>query len=233
MLAPLLLLTIAGNTLAENRQTQANADNIRTLLPKSCVFSSNYQQEKQSKKLPFPLRSSGEIFFDCKKGLIWENKAPFLEKTIFTTEGEHFRLIPNEPIEQLEGLQYTHLSSLLLSILSADIARIKNRFNIDIEKNGQIKLMPKSSTIKKRLHSIAIKKNDNSEHESLDITISAQRSQITKISIHNIKDLDNIDSHGNIHHHPCLSLLEKKSNANTSCDILKNPHKYIRLNINS
>ncbi len=233
-LAILLLLSITTKSIAENNQTQNSASDIRALLPKSCIFSSSFQQEKKSQKLPFPLVSSGQIFFHCQKGLIWEKKSPFLEKTIFTTQEANFRLVPNEPIEQLEGPQYDYLSSLLLSLLSADIATINDKFTVDIaSENKHIKLTPKSNTIRKRLHSIDIKKNDSVENESLDIYISTQKNQTTKISINNISNLDNINPNNSTDYQPCLSLLETTDSDRDVCDMLKNPQKYTGLNLNN
>ncbi len=231
VLVILLLSSINTKTIAENTQTSDRDDNIRALLPQSCVFSSNFEQEKKSQKRPFPLKSSGSIFFHCERGLIWENESPFLEETIFTSKKANFRLVPNEPVEQLEGPKYDYLSSLLLSILSADIAAIDDKFTLHLKNKNQITLTPKNKTISKRLLSIDIEKNSNTKNESLSISIKTQKNQTTKISITNIINLGHVEPSNHTNYRSCLSSTEIKDSSKESCNILRNPKKYIRLDI--
>jgi hypothetical protein len=229
----------------DNVKAKNKVDIINNLLPKSCIFLASFHQQKKTKELLFPLLSSGQLFFNCEKGLIWTNTKPFKEDTIYTSSGINFRLIPNEPIEQLEGPQHTYLASLLLGILSADLSAIESKFkvliapsdhtgnNTGIESSEIIKLTPKNKNIEKRLNSIYIKKHFINNKEAIIITVNTISHQTTKIFIDDIKELLRSESEPKNIDQQCLTYIKKTETYQNACAILKNPQQHISLKANN
>lgn len=229
----------------DNVKAKNKVDIINDLLPKSCLFLASFHQQKNTKELPFPLLSSGQLFFNCEKGLIWTNTKPFKEDTIYTRPGINFRLVPNEPLEKLEGPQHTYLASLLLGILSADLNAIESKFNVfiapsnhsgnntGIESSEIIKLTPKNKNIEKRLNSIYIKKHFINNKETIIITVNTKNHQTTKIFIDDIKDLFPSESEPKNIDQQCLTYIKKIETYQSACAILKNPQQHISLKANN
>jgi hypothetical protein len=229
----------------DNVKEKNKVDIINNLLPKSCKFLASFHQQKNTKEFPVPLLSSGQLFFDCEKGLIWKNTEPFKENTIYTNSGINFRLIPNETIEQLEGPQHAYLASLLLGILSADLSAIESKFkvliapndqnpnNTGIESSGVIKLTPKNKNIEKRLNSIYINKNYVNNKEAIIITVNTINHQTTTIFIDNIKNLFRSESESKNIDQQCLTYIKKIKPYQNACAILKSPQQHISLKANN
>jgi hypothetical protein len=230
---------------ASNIQQNNTSEYIKEIFPKSCVFSGNFEQKKDAENLPLPLLSNGQLFFNCNEGLIWRNINPFIEDTIYTNSGFNFRLIVDEPIEQLNGQKYTYLSNLLLDILSGDLNAIEKNFYLSVsslknsnlknintettkhDKYYKVKLTPKNKNIEKYLASIDIAKLDNHKNETITISINTINLKTTKIHISNIQYLLNPNNEHQLSKKFCLKNLKKIIESKSSCEILKNPKKYI------
>ena len=246
-----LSLTLTFIALASADESSIKKNNttkyIKGLFPKSCVFTGNFEQKKETENLPLPLISNGQLFFNCKQGLIWKNNEPFQEDTIYTISGFNFRLIVDEPIEQLNGQQYTYLSNLLLDILSADLNAIENKFYLSTslvgdrdskkinteatkdEKYFKLKLIPKNKNIARYLASIDIEKPAQHKNESIKISVNTTNLKSTKIDILNIQYLNNTKHSLKDSKKVCLKYLKELTKNDSSCEILENPKKYANL----
>jgi len=108
----------------------AKTDSPLSILPNHCHFTSNIKQTKNVEGLPVPLISSGQIFFHCKHGLIWQTIEPVKELLIFS--GKYYQFKENGPnsLERLNTQESSFLSNLLQGIMGADQSYIEESFSI-------------------------------------------------------------------------------------------------------
>jgi hypothetical protein len=238
-----LALIYAALAFSEETSIKKVNSNIQDFFPKTCVFTGDFEQKKETEHLP--LLSSGKLFFNCKQGLIWRNVKPFKEDTVYTNSGFNFRFISDEPLEQLNGQQHIYLSNLLLDILSADIDAIEKDFHlstssknqidhkkIDAEtpkeiKNDTIILIPKNKNIAEYLASIDIEKAVYNKQNSITILVKTKSLKTTQIDIRNIQYLTTTDHGFKMSRNLCFKHLKTLSTIDSPCEILENPKKYI------
>lgn len=242
----LSVLSFSLNTLANNMDNSNSSSGtaettLKELLPSNCFFSANFIQNRDIKKLPIPLSSSGKLLFSCDYGLLWKTEKPIQETLIYSTPHLNYRIAENNSIEVLAGQKHNYLSKFLLSILSNDIKKIGNEFTITKNVNNgmpSILLNPNNNFIKKGLESIRLSKtanqlpsNLNESIEEIFITITDTQNQSTRITINNFQTLS-------------LETTKKNSkdisgscnlfmNETISCNILEKPYSVEIINSNN
>lgn len=227
----LTLFTLAvfsiNSGLTQEKKTSTSPTKLVDLLPKQCVFSGAFTQQKTINTLPKPLSSEGIMFFSCKHGLIWKNIKPFPESLIYTSENVHFRNTESEQAIPLEGQQHYYLAKFLIDLLSANIESLNEQFSIESgsSENGLI-LLPNNAFIKKGLQSISIAKEqeDKSKKESLVINIKDPKGQTTLLEINNLI-VHSKTKKANIEG-DCISATKNDKHEENACNILSDPQRY-------
>lgn len=185
-------------------------------LPTNCNFSGDFTQKKYLKGLPLPLHSSGQFFFACRYGLIWDVNKPNKETRIYTHENTHFSLSNAEKPVLLEGIANFYLAKFLLSILSGNSKALYNSYDIQQNSSSAITLIPKNKYLKKGLSSIELLKKPLSEKNLITVKITDANQQITEILVSENKQYkeENI-----------IDVCNNTYSDNT-CSILKDPSEY-------
>ena len=153
---------------------------LQAMLPDSCQFSGKFEQHKQLSGIPDPLVSSGQVFFSCHHGLIWQQLQPFNESVVYTNKGLHFRSTGSSGAENLEGPQHEVTANLLINLLGANIEAIIDDFSLlsPVERSNStasqatpsMMLKPANDLLKRAMSSITIDKlsNDNIRIQFID-----------------------------------------------------------------
>ncbi len=180
MIKSILLSFVLATTFA-----YANSDKeleiLKSMLPEACFFSGEFNQSKQIKTLPVPLKSNGEFVYSCDSGLIWNTQKPIVESLVFTNEKLHFLVLDQSTQENLDGVQHFFLANLLLSLMAGDTQFIANEFKLISSKDqhGILTLKPKNKMVKQAIQSVMLKKIESSN--VLEISITDSKQQITQI----------------------------------------------------
>jgi len=148
-------------------------------LPQHCHFSSQFKQTKSLVSLPVPLKSSGNIYFSCQAGLIWQTQLPIQEELVLTQRSVHFQYSQTNQLETINSLQTQFLSKLLIGLISVNKSYINETFSVETLSENQFKLTPNNNKVKKAIESINISLVSAKQELLIDIL---QKDQ-TKISI--------------------------------------------------
>ncbi len=199
--------------------TRSSEEILQSSLPNSCNFSGTFTQEKQLQGLPKPLQSSGDFFFSCDYGLVWQTARPIKEIRIYTTENIHFSIAENQEPQTLSGIANFYLAKLLLDIMSGNTKQLYTDYNVNINNAEKldITLTPKNKYLKKGLKSIQFLKGlADKENTSIKVNITDANQQVTAMSItENTQYTDK----------KAIALCETIYGSNT-CAILKDPSQY-------
>lgn len=115
-----------------------------------------FQQTRQLKNLPYPIKSQGEYTLN-KEELHWHTQSPIENQIKINQEG----------IWQQNAQQWTRQqnisektqSQLLLALFKGDTASLKQHFALELsgdKENWQLELKPKSQILKQIFHKIEI-----------------------------------------------------------------------------
>ena len=224
-IATVLSLTLASNTAISQVSTHVSALDS---LPKHCHFSAKFDQQKTLKSLPIPLKSTGQIYFSCNDGLIWETQAPIRESLILTRSEYQFKqqglLSQTNGLEVLDSIESRFLSRLLIGLMSSDKNYIEKTFEISSLNTAEFILKPKDQFISKAIKTVQIKHQVSPE--VLSISINHTDDTQVNIDTHNVIVLPN----DNVHMQQCLDT----GNPEQHCIALFDPAKMaILLNENS
>jgi hypothetical protein len=216
--ACILVFLLASNTtvsLAKNATTSLGS------LPKHCHFSAKFDQQKTLTSLPIPLKSSGQIYFSCNAGLIWETQTPIKESLILTKSDYQFRQNNQAEygkapeFEVLDSLESRSLSRLLIGLMSSDNAYIDKTFNSKKFGKTELLLTPKDQFISKAIETVKIKRQITSD--ILSITINHADGTVVNIDTHNVIIFEGSTDHIN----QCLGLKYPENH----CKALFDPKK--------
>lgn len=217
----LLIYSLAALTSAN-----ASDNDLTRLLPKQCVFYGNFFQTRNIERLPSSLNSSGNFFFSCERGIIWQTLYPIKSSLIYTTDGTSFEGTHEKNSQQtsftsLNGTKHYYLGKFLINLLSANLQELHSDFDATHttpppNNTLAILLTPKNEKIKKSLKNITLKRQEN--ESTLLITINNNESQ-TNIKIDTI---ENTTTHKSTLETCKLSL---KNNIEP-CDPLFSPHNF-------
>ena len=168
----------------------AEQDILKEAFPSICHFSGNFEQKRQSKGLPIPLNSSGNFYYSCDLGLIWNTESPINDVLLYVNATTNFRVNENGDIESLSGAVRYAMSRIVLRLMRGDIAYFASEFEVSrSEEEGSILLLPESTFMKKGIKSIQLNKTmENSSDTKLLITIRDLNEQNTSIEIKDIAE---------------------------------------------
>lgn len=160
-----MLIALACASLSHTLKANESAGiELQDYLPDHCVFTGEFSQEKTRPSLPIPINTSGQLYFSCQDGIIWQNNSPDAAKEtlIFTNKEFHFRANKNKysDLEVLNSTEIYSFASLLLALMSADKAYLNKSFTSSIQEDVLI-MKPKSFFLKKALASVTVKKVDD------------------------------------------------------------------------
>lgn len=176
-------------------------------LPKQCHFSSKFEQTKTLATLPVPLLSSGELYFSCNYGLIWQTQRPIQEALILTKKNYHFQELTQgseKSLQSLESLQTQFLSNLLIGLMSADQDYIRKTFNIEEVDKKSFQLIPLNNSLKRAIEKITIQ----NQRESKELNIDILQTDETKIQIrsHSPVIFDELTTDSNLNTTQCTKI---------------------------
>lgn len=188
----LMWLATLADATNSNNDTSHGRQPLSSILPDTCIFSGRFEQQKTIAELSKPLLSSGQIFFSCHYGLIWQHQQPFEESMVYTLKQRHFRITDTARVIVLQGQQHKIIADLLINLLSADSQAIYKDFTVladeqeDNETTLRVVLVPESRFLKHAINTLSIEK---SSVQSIKIELLDNLKQLTVIQLNNLKAL--------------------------------------------
>ena len=169
---------------------------LRDILPSSCDFTARFEQSKQVKGIPLPLKSNGEFLYSCRLGLIWNTVYPFYETLLISNRKHSFRMDEDGELLPLQGAVQFGMSRVFMRLLKGDIDYFADEFSVQKAlDNNATRLTPESKFMKKGLAFIDVQKTEREETGvSLTIEIQDVMGQVSIIDIHKISEATNVDS---------------------------------------
>ncbi|MBO1256751.1 outer membrane lipoprotein carrier protein LolA [Alteromonas sp. 5E99-2] len=192
----ILLISIGAlwptNANSSQKHNSTELQLLADLSPTSCHFSGTFSQQKNVKGLPVPLLSTGDFFFSCDLGLIWNTLSPFSEALLYINASNNFRIDDKGNVEALSGVAHYSMSKIFLKLLKGDTQYFADAFSVVLIPNSDtIELTPESSFMKKGIEHIHFNKNkDEQGNIQLEIRVMDITGQMTKVEINNISEFD-------------------------------------------
>ncbi|MBL4851587.1 MAG: outer membrane lipoprotein carrier protein LolA [Gammaproteobacteria bacterium] len=209
-----------SSSIYANDQTMGAA--LAETLPQHCLLSGNFTQTRRLRTLPAPLVSSGQFFFSCHNGLIWQTESPINETLVYTQQEYYFQIKEEQSPQLLQSRLHDHLAKILLGLMSADKHYLQEQFTINNESNNKMSfiLKPKDKQLKRGLKKIILRQ----ENALNTIKIVNINKETTRIVISNTQDL-NWQSNNHTQSF-CQDLTAK---IQLACDILMQPKNHLTL----
>lgn len=182
-------------TTDKKNDSQTLENELRSLMPTECVFSTQFTQTK--KTTPFTLTSNGILFYSCDYGLLWKSTTPFIETLIYKKNSLNFRIEEDGTREKLTSIAHRNLGKFLLHLLDGNVAYFFDAFDVTKETKEtkdatELLLTPKNKHMKKAIQSISLTMLSAPEHIKdasslqLNIRINHANEDMTDITINNI-----------------------------------------------
>ncbi len=195
---------------------------LTKILPQHCLLSGSFTQTRKLHTLPAPLVSSGQFFFSCHNGLIWQTNSPINETLIYTQQTYHFQIKGQQLPQLLQSRLHDHLAKILLGLMSADKHYLQEQFVINSEPNDNTSfiLEPKNKQLKRALRKIIVRQ----QNKLNTLKIFNINKETTQIEISNIQHVNGQDnSHVQSFCHDFAGKIQ------LNCDILMQPQNYLTL----
>ena len=158
---------------------------LSAIFPPSCHFSGQFQQQKHVEGIAFPLVSSGDFFYSCDLGLVWNTQKPFQDAMLYANASASFRVNEQGEIEPLTGTARYIMSSVFIRLLEGDTAYFAEEFDVSFDSaTGTTVLIPNGEFMRRGLQQIAVQKTPHENQQvSLHTTITDITGQNTVIRI--------------------------------------------------
>ncbi|MFC4699976.1 outer membrane lipoprotein carrier protein LolA [Glaciecola siphonariae] len=185
-----LLFLVSGITHANDSAQINEQAMLAEVFPSSCDFSGDFTQTKHIDGLPMPIKSTGDFFFSCGLGLIWNANTPFSEVLLFANATTNFRIDESGEIEALSGKVRYGMSKIFLRLLKGDVEYFADEFSVNLLENGAVtQLIPESEFMRQGINNILIKKTQSPQQPlMLNIDIQDATGQVTSVVIDNINE---------------------------------------------
>ncbi|MEJ2441897.1 MAG: outer membrane lipoprotein carrier protein LolA [Exilibacterium sp.] len=141
---------------------QAGTERIAAAFSGLLNMRGQFEQQRLLVDIPQPIVSRGVFIYRRNRGLYWETNEPFFNASTFTPEGIlHWQErgvaarsnLKNPRVEQA-------VSRVLLSVFSADLARIKEQFSVSVKpfaaSGWSLTLKPSSVAVKQAIDTITL-----------------------------------------------------------------------------
>lgn len=145
--------------LLTTTSTRASDQEIKLLLAKPFV-KAEFKKVRKLKILSRPFVTSGKIFFQEDKGLVWQTLKP-IEDTLLIGFSGVSQLKKDSPVPvKINNPIVKSASVVFITILSLDLEKIKKIFeitqNVDSKDGKSYTLIPKDTTLKKVIKHIEL-----------------------------------------------------------------------------
>ena len=184
-----LLISLSQGANATSIETNAPSASeeqlLAAMLPPSCHFSGKFQQQKHIQGLDVPLISSGDFFYSCDFGLVWNTQAPFQDALLYVNTNASYRVDAQGDIEPLTGTARYIMSNVFIPLLQGDTAYFAEAFDVTHdEAMDATRLTPVSEFMRKGLQQVLINRPSvKTQAHTLDATITDVAGQDTIIKI--------------------------------------------------
>lgn len=183
-------LATNANPVQDTPTDATEAELLAGMFPHSCHFSGNFIQQKNIKSLPIPIKSSGDFFFSCDFGLVWNTSAPIQEALLYVNARKNYRVDERGEIEPLSGAARYAMSKVFLRLLKGDTEYFADEFAVSAAPdNAGLILVPESEFMKKGINQIQIAKHGATQSDLLlNINIQDTTGQNTVVTIDSIRE---------------------------------------------
>jgi hypothetical protein len=193
-------------------QAWANPYNQNLLDSPSCRFAADFSQQRA-----FPdginfIRASGQIYFDCRHGLIWSVEKPISSAQIFLLDGDMYDVDFTAKVSPIDGPIQRRIGSVLSALLSGNQKQLNADFRLDTDPASGIRLTPKQAVVKRALLGISIEGGDH----PLDRLIKIVQADDQVITIETTNVTIGDEERGGAS--SCIALLGQSSNV--ACSLL-------------
>lgn len=151
----LLVLFIMGSSARA-----VTLDELQQRFTEQPVIRAHFDQTRTIKDLPQPLRSQGEMLIARDKGLLWDQKAPFL-MLLLLDDSRMVQIINDQPpqiVTAENNPQMFQFNHLLRALFQADRKVLEQNFHLDFNDTGAgrwtLRLTPVTTPLDKIFASI-------------------------------------------------------------------------------
>ena len=106
------------------------------------------------------LTSSGRLFQDCDRGLVWRVERPVSDVSIYSQGGNFLRLQRGGSsgirITPIDGLAERRIGSLLGDLFSGDVVALDRDFAHSVQADDSVRLTPRDASLASRLTAIEL-----------------------------------------------------------------------------
>lgn len=174
---------IRTTTKTESGTAITFPEEIRQFFPQTCRFSGTFTQAEQSSEQEPPEYSNGVILFDCELGMILKTQAPVAKTEVLTAGSNHYVMDAVKGPVKLNGIANRLRAKLLLSMMRGDVDYMLEHFDFEVADSSTLHLHPKSSTYKRGLKLITLRKVEHSTR-SIKIQITDRRGGKSMMTAH-------------------------------------------------
>ncbi|WP_100656149.1 outer membrane lipoprotein carrier protein LolA [Alteromonas flava] len=177
--------SINATSAETDKSTLSEQQLLAAIFPPSCHFSGQFQQQKRIQGLDFPLVSTGDFYYSCDFGLVWNTQAPFQDALLYANSSASYRVDAQGEIEPLAGTARYIMSNVFIRLLKGDTAYFAEEFDVTRDTTTQAtRLTPIGEFMRKGLQQIVVNPlADNEQAETLHVVITDVTGQDTVIKI--------------------------------------------------
>ncbi len=155
------ILILSVSLLTAFPALAGDLETINKKLLKPEFLQAAFTQNKFLKILTMPLVSNGTFWISQKNGVVWLMEKPAHSQIVITPTRVSFS--DNQTQKTAKSMEY--VGKILQGLLSGDLAKINEQFNITIKNTGDannnwlVELEPKSLLLRKGIQSISMTGN--------------------------------------------------------------------------
>jgi len=176
-----LISVLSWLTIGDLAFAKADQPNL-PLSTKDCAFIGVFQQAKSLTGLSAPLNSSGSFYYHCEHGVIWKNEQPVAESMVFRKDSKAYN--NKNTLSTIKSRQAKALGNLLNDLISADLKKLAQTFEIQQLNEVSVRLTPRKRRLKRALKRVDLKVSGDSDQSATSVTISIvdRNEQLTTVS---------------------------------------------------